>query len=317
MRIALAGLLLVGLAAGVAGADDLDERVPVAPEGLLEVDLDQGEGLRPDPGLLSIQSHDAPEVRVIAEADGWGAWNVTFDLEHAADSVRLRGRVSGATAWLFGGPRMNVRVWVPRGFALDLRSTGVPIRVEDVAGSVRARTRHADVGVSGAAGGVRLRVGDGAARVRELEGDLDVRVDDGSIEARWIGGAVDARTGEGTVELEHVRGRVNAHSDGGAIRLTDVAGPVQALTERGGITARFTRAPAGSLETRRGSLEVSFPAGSGLELDARTGHGSVTLVEGIEITGERDEDRARGRVNAGGAPLRLFTARGSILLATR
>ena len=57
------------LAAPVRG-DVLERRIPVEPGGLLEVDLDLGDGLRPDPGEISVRGHDADEVRLFAEPSG-------------------------------------------------------------------------------------------------------------------------------------------------------------------------------------------------------------------------------------------------------
>ena len=45
------------------------------------MNLDFGEGLRPDPGSLEVLSHAASEVRVIARASGWGASEVRYQLD--------------------------------------------------------------------------------------------------------------------------------------------------------------------------------------------------------------------------------------------
>ena len=124
MRVAVGRWLLVVVLLGCAPARDMDERIAVEPGGRLEVDLDFGDGLRPDPGSLEVASHDAAEVRILAGATGWGASGVRFRAAETDRSVRLSGRVEGAFAWMFGGP--NVQVRVAATFYRD-RSDGVPI----------------------------------------------------------------------------------------------------------------------------------------------------------------------------------------------
>ena len=91
-------LALVGLLAACDRADELDERIAAEPGGRLEVDLDFGEGMRPDPGSLEIQTHDVNAVRILAAASGWGASSVRFrlDEEGVPGKVLRRGDVEAA-----------------------------------------------------------------------------------------------------------------------------------------------------------------------------------------------------------------------------
>ncbi len=317
MRTLLLAALATALLACGAGANDLEERIPVRPGGLLEVDLYMGEGLRPDKGSLEVTSHDANEVRIVADASGWGASGVNFRVEHDASTVRLYGRVTGALSWLFGGPQLAVRVWVPREFSLDLRTSAGPVRIDDVNGRIRARAADAPIEVSTAAGSLRLRTNRGDVRVSEVEGDVDVRASAGSLELSWITGDVAARTGQGQIVADHVSGSLTLASGDGGIEIREVEGPATAKTERGGILASFVGAPAGELETSRGSVRVVVPAAAGAELEAVSRRGSVELAPGLPLDGTRDEAHVVGKLGSGGAPLRLYTARGSVHLSRR
>jgi len=311
-------LLATALAALLLGCQsaDLEERVPVQPGGLLEVDLYMGEGLRPDQGWLEVRSHDAAEVRVDADATGWGASGVSFRLEPRDGVVRLYGRVSGALAWLFGGPRMAVQVWVPREFSVDLRTSAGPVRVDDVSGSIRVRAGDDRVEVTSARGDLRLRVGDGDVRISEVSGDVDVRTDDGTIRLSWVRGNVEARTGSGAIEAEHVQGSLTATSGDGKIEIRELSGHGSARTERGNLFASFAGAPAGDFETRHGDVRVELTGGAGADLDARSRDGEVDLGR-LPWRGEREGGAARGRVGPGGDPLRLYTAEGTVKVRTR
>jgi DUF4097 and DUF4098 domain-containing protein YvlB len=295
----------------------VDERISVEPGGLLEVDVEMGEGLRPDPGSLEVVSHDADEVWVFADASGWGASGVQFRLEKTPSSVRLYGRVKGAFAWLFGGPQIRVRVWVPREFSVDARASSGPITIEEIHGAVRARTRDGSIELSGAEGSVKLRSEGGGVRVSEVLGNVDIKSSGGPVEVSWVRGRVEARTESGDVSVKHVEGGVLARTDRGEIQLAEVGGEVDAKTERGGVFASLLGEPRGLLETRSGSVEVLVPEGAGSELEARSAEGGVVLSPGLALEGVREEDRAVGRLNGGGAPLRLYTARGTIRVSAR
>ena len=315
-----AGLLLVlmGVMPTRAPGEELDQRVPAKPGGLLQVDLDLGEEMRPGRVSLDVRSHDADEIWAVADLSGLGASSVKFRMEHDEQVVRLYGRAGGLMSWLFGGPGVSVRVWVPRQYALDLRSSAGAIRVEDVRGSVRVRTTDAPIEVRGAEGKLNLKTTRGSVTVNEVRGDVDVRVAEGDVELSWITGRIEARTGEGDIRAEHLSGPTRLRSDDGEIDLRDVRGPAEAKTERGAIFASFAGQPEGSLETRRGSVEVRYPNHVGLRLDARTRRGTVEVGGGVKKP--RDEvgvDEFVGAVNGGGSLLRVYTARGTIRVGPR
>jgi DUF4097 and DUF4098 domain-containing protein YvlB len=224
--------------------------------------------------------------------------------------------VTGALSWLFGGPQLDVRIWVPREYSLDLRTSAGSIRIDDVHGSVRARGAGDGIEVRGATGSVVLRVEGGRVRVAEVAGDVDVRTSDGEISLAWIRGNIEARSDAGDIDASHIVGEVILATARGHIELRDADGPALARTERGNIVASFKGMPAGSLETRRGNVHVSLATGHGLELDASTREGDVTLA-GFDVNGVHEPTRVAGRVGAGGPTLRIYTARGNVRLSAR
>ena len=315
-RAALAAVLALLVLAAPVRAEDLDERVPAAPGGVLEVDLDLGEGLRPDPGLLEIRSHDADEVRILAEAGGWGAYGVRFDVESHGDVVRLWSRVGGTAPWLFGGPRIEVRIWVPRRFSVDARTSAGPIRIENVEGRVRVRSQGA-IELSAVHGPVKLRARNGALRIADVAGTVDARTGSGEIDVGSVEGDVAASTGHGEVRMRRITGRIQARSDGGPIDLVDVTGPVDAKTENGTVYASFVGDPAGSLETQRGAVEVALPLTASTRVEARAARGSVDLAQAFAVEGPLHDSSVNVRLNGGGAPLHLYSARGGVRVRPR
>jgi hypothetical protein len=289
----------------------LDQRVPARPGGLLQVDVDLGPETRFERVALEVRSHDADEVWAVADVSGPGASSVTFRLEHDDLGVRLYSRAGGLLSWLFGGPSVQLRVFVPRDFSVDLRSASGPIRVEDITGTTRARTTNGGLEVRGVECPVRLRTSGGDVVVTEAKGDVEVRAQSGSLELGWIEGSVDARTGQAT-SSRHLDGRVDLRADQGELQLRDVRGQVSAKTESGAVYASFLADPSGVLETQRGSVEVSLPSHAKLALDARSARGRVEVGDGLAIDGAHTDDRVVGALNGGGETLRIYTARGAV-----
>lgn len=307
----LAAAVCAALVATPDSAAALDQRIPAQPAGLLQVDLDLGEEVRPERVSLSVRSHDADEVWVVAEISGLGESSVKFRVEHDEHSVRLYARAGGVMSWLFGGPGVTVNVWVPRRFSLDLRSSSGPIRIEDVRGEIRARTTGGLIEVRATEGPLELRTSSGAIEVAEALGDVEVKSAAGSVALAWVTGDVEVRTGEGDIAMRHVAGRSEVRTGAGEIEIREARGPMQAKTEQGAIYASFASAPQGRLETRRGSVVVAYPGRFGVRLDARSSNGSV------EVDERRGGSEFVGDLNGGGQPLEIYTARGTIRVGRR
>jgi hypothetical protein len=308
--------VLLGAASEVR-ADDLDQRVQVRGPGLLQVDLDFGEGLAPEQVSLEVASHDADEVYFAADSSGWGGGDVKYRLDQDEQSVRLYGSLSGWLTMFFGGPTVRVRVWVPREYSVALRTSAGPIRVEDVTGSIRVRARNGLIQVTGSQGAARLRSELGDVRVSEMRGVLNIHAQDGQVALAWVEGEVRVTAARGNVEARHVRGRLEARTDGGEVALLEVSGPALVKSERGSVLANFDDRPSGVLETRNGTVEVSLNDGAGVQLDAHSADGTVELGPGLRFEGERQNGRAVGRVNGGGEPLRVYSGRGNVRLGRR
>ncbi len=213
--------------------------------------------------------------------------------------LRLYGSAGGLVSWILGGPVVAERVFVPRAFSADLRCGSGPIRVEDLTGSVRARTRGS------------------AIEVRAVDGDLELRSGSGAIAASEVRGEVEARTSGGSVRMAEVSGDLDARTAGGSIELRDVVGPVVARTSGGTVRVRFSRLPEGDLETSGGSVEAEIPGDAGVDLEATTSGGRVELSRDVAFDGSRERSSAVGRINGGGPRLRLHTSGGGVRVRTR
>jgi hypothetical protein len=264
----------------------LDETLPVEPGGTLWIDLDFGSVL--------VESHDTNEVKIEARAEGWDPDQVWFSVSREENDVLLDGEVERWLPSLVFGRRISVRVRVPRRYSVDIRTRGGRIRLREIGGRVAAETRG------------------GSIELKESDGPALLRTAGGHVEAEKVRGNLRMRTSGGRIEADEVCGEVEARTSGGRIALRAVAGPVEAHTSGGSISVAFTSAPAGSLATSGGSIDVQFPRGGGASLDARTSGGRVHVDHPIELREKGSKSHVVGDVQGGGELLRLRTSGGSI-----
>jgi hypothetical protein len=134
MRAVATGLVVLGvlwiLASQPASARDYEDRIAVEPGGHLRIEIEAG--------AVEVEGDDEDELRVEASASGMAS-PMRFELHRDGDEVRLTGQRGGVGSWLDGG-RVRVRVRLPTEFSVEIRTGGGAIEVEDLEGSLDART---------------------------------------------------------------------------------------------------------------------------------------------------------------------------------
>ncbi len=233
---------------------------------------------------------------------------------------------------MFGGPTLDVDIWVPRHFTVNASIEGGPLVLEELAGPITARVGSTDVTVRGTEGPVRLISERGTVEVEDVRGDLRVESGRGDVEVVGVRGSlrietgrgrvdvesvtgpVHVRTQRGRVDIEHVRGDVDVETVRGRVEIEDIEGRVSAVvaradieiekvkgvvlarSTRGSIEVEFSGAPLGEIETERGDILVEVPRGAGFDLAAHTARGRIEIGDGEhgwESFDERDFGRWR------------------------
>ncbi len=282
---------LIWLAVGTAVAADFRDDVQIEEGGTLRIELDAGRD--------EIESHAEDVVRVTARASGPGSGGADFSLTSDGNEVRLTGAVGGLLGSVLDMADVRVTVRVPSEISVDVQTGGGAIDVEELEGDVRLRTSGGDV------------------QIEDVEGDVDLETSGGHVKASRVQGRIRARTSGGRIRIRDVEGDVEARTSGGSILVRDVAGRVDAHTSGGEVVVRFLEEPEGRLETSGGRIEVTFPAGSGADVDAETSGGRVEFERGLAFRGEREAGRVRGEIGEGGGELSLRTSGGNIRLRPR
>lgn len=204
---------------------------------------------------------------------------------------------------------------------LDHETSSGEVEIRDVDGTVRATNSYgamslastgaADLGNSSGSVSAMdvtgpLTITNSYAPVTVADVDGDVRIDSSSagVEVRNVQGGVEVKTSYDGVEIEGVGGPVRVRNSSGRVKVTGFRGDA--------LSAEHT------LETSYAGIEVVWPAGTDVGIDARCTYGSMVSEIGGAV--EQSSSGARHtlrREGTGGAHLRLVTSSGSINILER
>jgi hypothetical protein len=254
------------------------------------------------PAQLALTTFDGSiEVR------GWDRNEVLVEVEKrgpdqaTVDKIKVNASQSGNTITLdVAKPSPLTTTGFQRSPSASLIVT-VPLQT-----AITARSGDGSITIRRVNGKVDLNTEDGSVRIEDVKGDLAVRTGDGSVHARQIDGHVTINTGDGSVGVDGVLAGLELETRDGSIEVTARTGSV---VESGW-----------SVTTGDGSIRLEVPEGFNAELDAQSADGRVRvdkLADQAPSTSEREErdrDRSsvRGKLGAGGKPLKLRSGSGSI-----
>jgi DUF4097 and DUF4098 domain-containing protein YvlB len=121
-------------------------------------------------------------------------------------------------------------------------------------------------------------------------------------------------TVNGTIHVSGVEGTGMLHTVNGDIEIYDCAGGISARTTNGNIheELRLLNSKSISLETMNGSVLVALPSNAGAQLDAQSLNGEIRTERPVMLNGAFGHGSFRGKLGAGGAPMRIRTVNGVI-----
>lgn len=135
-----------------------------------------------------------------------------------------------------------------------------------------------------------------------------------------VGANVKLETVNGGIEIENVRGRAELETTNGGIIARRISGALDASTTNGGVEAEVEAlTPEGvQMECTNGGLRLRLPRDAKADISARITNGGIN-VDGLELeaVGEQSRRRLEGRVNGGGARIRLEGTNGGIRISGR
>ncbi len=170
---------------------------------------------------------------------------------------------------------------------------------------------HADLGP--------INSSNGRIEVTGIAGQFDLSTSNGVITARDVDGTVAAQTANGRVSVMGGSGTLRLGSSNGVVEVHDVhANGIDLHTSNGRITFVGSLVPGSKniVDTSNGTVSLTLPPDSALNVDLRSGNGSVTV--GFSVTtppnGQTKRNAVQGVINRPDADLTVHTGNGSITL---
>lgn len=261
----------------------------------------------PPGGTWTITGADTSEVRVQADLT-----------VKARTSARARESASGAavTALLEGGRLIVVievpgydsdrpgslvsvlaggTITVPRRFALTVAATTSNLAASDLSGDVELHTATGDI------------------TTRRLGGKLRVETSTGGVVAEDVGGEASIYSSTGSVEATRVRGHLLIDSTTGGARIAEPGAGLDVHLTTGSCVVTTSSPVAGDwrVESRTGSIDVSFPKNSNVRVAAEAGP-SVTGNLGLSVTSSPGHSAMEGTLGQGTYIVSLSASTGSV-----
>jgi Putative adhesin len=154
--------------------------------------------------------------------------------------------------------------------------------------------------------------GSGDLRINGVAGGLKASTGSGSIDVGGIGGAVALDTGSGDIKAELTNpSSTKVQTGSGSIRVNGVVGGLKAGTGSGDIEIQGQPTSDWKLETGSGSVTLAVGSAH-FSLDASTGSGSVHSDPPISTHGSLEKHHIMGDINGGGPTVRVETGSGDI-----
>jgi len=179
--------------------------------------------------------------------------------------------------------------------------------------TVRSTSGSGDLAVDGVSASLKARTGSGSIRVTRGGGDLRAETGSGDISISGASGRLHAGTGSGSIEVVGSQlTNADVSTGSGSIRIDSVRGGFRAHTGSGDIRASGAITSAWEASSGSGTIVVNLAPGSGFNVDARSGSGTIKIEREITMQGEINRHHVQGKVGGGGPTLMLHTASGDI-----
>lgn len=256
LPFAIAGALLSTLAGPAAADRAIEERLDLAADGELTVEILSGS--------LVIHGWDRPELRVTGTAE-----DDVEDLEISGNGSRARIEMDNDLSRRHSRGRVDLdvdlEIWMPSTARLEVDTLSADIEVSDLAGSLELGSVSGRIVVAGAPSELDAETVSGDVR---LDGSgtrtgtpVSVETVSGNVILHGVGGKIDASTVSGRIEL------------GAVGQVTDV----DLETVSGSVSIEAALAPRARIDinSHSGSITLRLPVDSSASFDVSTFSGSV------------------------------------------
>lgn len=269
--------------------------VPAAAEAFrLEKQFDLAPGdrfeLRSEVGAVTLRGIDGRQASIVVTSgreDLAQRFDIRFDQSGGGLRMTVERREGALSRWLSWlrnfNSRAQIAIDLPRATPIDLRTSGGSIDISSLDASVNASS-------SG-----------GSVKIADVRGDVTLSSSGGGVTAQNVGGPVSADTSGGSLVIDTVSGGVTASSSGGSARVSFAAGNAQ----------------GGDINSSGGGVAVALDSAARLDVDAVASGGPVRCDLPVTVQGGISRNSLHGKINGGGALLKLRSSGGGITIGTR
>lgn len=234
----------------------------------------------------------------------------------------------------FPNVAVHLRIQVPAGPAVTLRSTSGDQAAHDLSNPVDSQSSSGDVKVEGQRG--RLEVSTSSGDIRAVDvGRTRLHTTSGDVTVNGVSGALDVHTSSGTLELHGVSDSLTVSSVSGDVTIEGtpgtfaassssgdivasglVRGAVHVATTSGGIRLPLAvSVPAARISSGSGDVDLKLERGTNATFDVTTGSGTIDANLGLQVQ-SATRHVLRGTLGSGRAPIELKTTSGDIRLSS-
>jgi DUF4097 and DUF4098 domain-containing protein YvlB len=166
-------------------------------------------------------------------------------------------------------------------------------------------------------GGAEVTTASGEVKADTVEGDVNVSTRSSRVILRNLGAGLRVRTQSGAVEGSlRGRGNVDVGTGSSAIELIGVNGALVATSNSGRIRVSGLPTAPWQVTSGSGSFDLDFDSEAKLNLEARSGSGTV-YVDEARLQGSSSKSVASGTIGGGGPLVRATSRSGSIRIGLR
>ena len=258
--------------------------------------------LTTEAGGAEVRGGDGEEAVVVItsrRSDFESKYDVRLEESPGRLEVTIERRGRGIQwGWDEGG---EVTFVLPRRTSAEVKSSGGGVTVEALEGLVKAKSSGGGVDVMDVTGDVEASSSGGGVEVQRVTGAARLSSSGGSVSARSVSGDIDAGSSGGGVRIEEAGGAVVASSSGGGVRVDFAAG----------------NAKGGDLHSSGGGVTARVDPNVGLEIDAYASGGDADCDLPVTVRGKMKDNTVQGKLNGGGAVLKLRSSGGGVNIESR
>ena len=229
---------------------------------------------------------------------------------------------------------ISFKLFVPRTIANNLSTSGGNINLSNLSGNQDFTTSGGNLNIDNVAGKVRGRTSGGNIDLKNSKDDIEIETSGGNIDAVNCEGKIRLTTSGGNLDFKDLKGDIRGVTSGGNVDGRNISGALFAETSGGNVDfdelfCSLEASTSGgnmnvsikelgkyvTINNSGGNVKLELPKGKGADLNLEADKVKTNHLE--NFSGKIKEDEIEGKLNGGGAPVKVRAGSGHISLALK